>query len=320
LRGEFSMISVAIATYNRAGMVREAVMAALRQTRAPDEVIVADDASTDRTVEGILAIGDERVHVLRREANSGGVENWNCAMRSARGDFIAWCSDDDRFVPHHLEASVDFLEKHPEIGMVHSSFIDAIEADGRTEFAERKLRSKRALIVARRNLARYLLRYYNWPFHPSTLVMRREVWEQTGEFDARYALADTDWFVRAAQKFKIAMLPRHGVWNRRHPDNWSNRVGSARMQREIYEIVARRIGLVWRLVWRVNVKLRLAWTLGMRLGSGHAEAACAAWSVLTRETGWKLPRFVEWWGSAAIRRWCAGRAGSLGVRERVSPL
>ncbi len=42
-------ISVAIATYNRAGMVQEAIAAALAQSPAPDEIVVSDDASTDGT-------------------------------------------------------------------------------------------------------------------------------------------------------------------------------------------------------------------------------------------------------------------------------
>lgn len=314
-------VSVVIATFNRAEMVREAVMAALRQTRAPDEIVVADDASTDRTVEGISSLGDPRVRVVRRETNSGGVENWNSAMRAARGDYLAWCSDDDRFTPHHLEASVGFLEAHPEIGMVHSGFIDAIELDHRAEFVERKLRSRKPLVLHRGRLVRYMIRYYNWPFHPSTLVMRREVWERTGAFDARYALADTDWFVRAAEHFRIALLPRHGVINRRHAGNWSNRVGSARMQREIFEIVERRISNRFsKLLWRVNVKARLAWTIGLRVRSGHGDAACASWSVMARETGWAAPRWVERWGSRWIRWRSAGKIRTLGISERVSPL
>ncbi len=55
-------------------------------------------------------------------------------MNATRGDLIAWCSDDDRFLPGHLEASVGFLKAHPEIGMVHSSFVDAWETPaGRAE-------------------------------------------------------------------------------------------------------------------------------------------------------------------------------------------
>ncbi len=312
-------VSVAIATYNRAEMVREAVMAALAQTRAPDEIIVADDASTDRTVEGLEAIGDARVRVLTRQTNSGGVENWNGAMRAATGAFVAWCSDDDRFLPHHLETSIDFLKQNPRVAMVHSGFIDALESGGRTKMIERRLRSKRPIVVDRRKLARYMIRYYNWPFHPSTLVMRREVWERTGEFNPRYALADTDWFARAAGGFRIALLPRHGVVNRRHAGNWSNRVGSAAMQREIYEIVGRRISNpLWRVAWRVNVKARLAWTIRMRIATGHREAACSAWRVLAKETGWRVPEWMERWGSNWIGRLCAGRVAESGVS--VSPL
>jgi glycosyltransferase involved in cell wall biosynthesis len=54
-------ISVAIATYNRASMVRETVLAALAQSRPPDEIVVSDDASTDETVPVIQNIADTRV-------------------------------------------------------------------------------------------------------------------------------------------------------------------------------------------------------------------------------------------------------------------
>ena len=92
-------VSVAIATYNRAAMVRQAIEAALDQTRPPDEIVVADDASTDSTWAALnqLAAGEPRLRIFRREQNSGGVENWNFAIGQTSGDYIAWCSDDDRF-------------------------------------------------------------------------------------------------------------------------------------------------------------------------------------------------------------------------------
>jgi glycosyltransferase involved in cell wall biosynthesis len=329
-------VSVAIATYNRAAMVTAAIRAALGQTRAPDEVVVSDDASTDRTVAAVNEIAqcDGRVRLIGRSVNSGGVANWNTAMEATRGDFIAWCSDDDRFLPDHLEVSLEYLEQHPEVGMVHSGFVDALESNGRAEWVARRLRSERPLLVSAKNLMPYLIRYYNWPFHPSTLVLRRAVWERTGAFDSGYALADTDWFVRVAERFSIALLPRHGVLNRRHPGNWSNRIGSARMQREIFEIVDRAIGrrfprsfsgwprlISWRTIWRAVVRLRLVWTLGMRLKSGHEQAARAVWQALVQGTGRTAPRWIEIAGTEAIRRWCAGREPAhRGSRESVSPL
>ncbi|HLY05906.1 MAG TPA: glycosyltransferase family 2 protein [Rhizomicrobium sp.] len=324
-------VSVAIATYNRAHMVAEAIRAAIHQTREPEEVVVADDASTDRTVSVVEEISrrDPRVVLIRRETNSGGVANWNAAIDATRGEFIAWCSDDDRFLPDHLEASVEHLARHPEIGMVHSGFVDAIESRGRSEWVPRRLRAEQPLMVNRNCLIRYLIRYYDWPFHPSTLVFRRAVWERTGPFDPAFVLADTDWFVRAAEHFAIALLPRHGVLNRRHPGNWSNRIGSARMQLEILEIVERAIGrrypgawparIFWRTIWRANVRMRLMWTLGMRLAGGHEAAGCAAWRALV-QCSFKS-RVLDAMGCAAIRRWCARRDAEIrGAGENVSPL
>jgi glycosyltransferase involved in cell wall biosynthesis len=307
-------ISVVIATYNRSAMVRQAIEAALEQTFAPDEIVVSDDASTDETPLALQGL-PSHVRVFRRESNSGGVDNWNFAMRQARGDFLAWCSDDDRFLPQHLEQSMAFLEQHPEIGMVHSGFVDAIERDGRMVIAARPLRARRGpLMVHRKNLLPYMTRYYDWPFHPSTLVMRREVWEQTSEFDPHYALADTDWFVRAAQRFRIALLPAHGVINRRHAGNWSNRVGSARMQQEICEIVERIApNRIWRAIWRANVRLRLLLTLRARLRTGHAEAARAAWAVFAEMT---LPQ----WLARTGERFLVSRTGNQPRETSVSPL
>jgi len=102
-------VSVAIATYNRAAMVQQAIEAALDQSRPPDEIVVADDASTDSTWAALteLAGGEPRVRIFERERNSGGAENWSFAIGQTRGDYIAWCSDDDRFTSGHLEASVE---------------------------------------------------------------------------------------------------------------------------------------------------------------------------------------------------------------------
>jgi glycosyltransferase involved in cell wall biosynthesis len=326
-------VSVAIATYNRAEMVRQAIAAALSQTCPPDEIVVADDASTDSTwaVLNELATGEPRIRVFQRERNSGGVENWTFAIEQTTGDYIAWCSDDDRFTPDHLQASTEYLETHPEVGLVHSGFIDVMETGDSAYEQTRPLRFPRTRIVTQRDLLGYLTRYYDWPFHPSTLVMRRTVWERVGSFNPAYALADTDWFVRAAEQFPVAMLARHGVYNRRHAGNWSNRLGSARMQHEIFEIVEGAIDRrwaksvwprrAWKALWRANVRARLLLTLRARLKSGHFDAACAAWNMLTQGTGRKMPKFVVHAGWAAIRWWCGRREpGFEDTRQSVSPL
>jgi glycosyltransferase involved in cell wall biosynthesis len=324
-------VSVAIATYNRAAMVREAIEAALAQSYDVLEVAVADDASTDNTWSMLteFAERDPRVRIFRHEQNTGGVENWNFAIRQTKGDYIAWCSDDDRVLPDHLAASIAFLDGHPDVGLVHSGFRDAVETPAGAEIDNRPLRYDRDTVLDRESLLSYLTRYYDWPFHPSTIVMRRKVWETVGPFDARYALADTDWFVRAVECFPVAMLARHGVLNRRHPGNWSNRLGSAKMQREICGIVENAIDRLfvdqvifraaWKAIWRTNVRARLCLTLRARATTGHADAACAAWTQLL--DGTPVPSALRRGGERWIRRWSSRRAPSFqDARQSVSPL
>jgi len=179
--------------------------------------------------------------------------------------------------------------------------------------------------------AEIYFRYYDWPFHPSTLVMRRQLWEQTGPFDSQYALADTDWFVRAVEKFPVVLLPRYGVFNRRHAGNWSNRMGSARMQAEIFEIVDRALLRRWprggvrqtclRMLWRANVRTHLLLTVRARIRSGQGNAAAAAWSALTHATGTQAIERLDRPGQWLIRHSAARNEPSLPEgRESVSPL
>jgi glycosyltransferase involved in cell wall biosynthesis len=322
-------LSVAIATYNRAPMVIEAVEAALAQSRAPEEIIVSDDASTDETAARIesLAEGDRRVRLIRQTRNSGGVRNWNAAMAATRGELIAWCSDDDRFLAGHLESSAAYLETHPEIGLVHSGFVDSIETKEGRHLEPRPLRP--VSILTKDHLLRYLIRHYDWPFHPSTMVMRRSVWEQVGPFDPGYHFSDTEWFLRVVAKFPVAYLARQGVLNRRHPGNWSNRLGSAHLQRELFEVVD---GMIcreytgWgrrlrRELWRAHVRTRLALTLRARLQSGHGEAARAVWHGLLQQTGLATPVWIERAGGVIIHALSAGRERRFrDPGQSVSPL
>jgi glycosyltransferase involved in cell wall biosynthesis len=330
-------VSVVIATFNRAGMVRQAIQAALAQSRPPEEIVVLDDASTDATPETLaeMAALHRRLRVFRRASNSGGVEAWNEAAAQAHGDYIAFCADDDRFLREHLEASLAYLEDHPQAGLVHSGFIDAVEAPGDESFAERPLRSQEPLQTTRGDLISYMTRYYNWPLHPSTLVVRRAVWESSGGYNPAYALADTDWFVRVVEQIPAVLLPRHGVYNRRHAGNWSNRLGSARMQAEIFEIVESSIArlfagqtpgralqrAIWRALWRANARLHLLLTVWARLQSGHGDAACAAWHGMLQNTGRQAPLWLERVGEHILRWRCRSRKGtSAKPRERFSPL
>ena len=236
-------VSVVIATYNRSRMVREAVLAAWNQTLPPDEIVVSDDCSPDDTLEVLEALKKEVpiLKIISTSTNSGGVPNWNHVIEASSGELIAWCSDDDRFKPDHLKNAIAYLSTHEEVGLIHSGFEEVFDGgETRLDVRKTQLKSNSIILVNRSNAIDYFSRNFSWYFHPSTLVFRRSLWNSVGHFDKRYALADTDWFLRAAINHQLVYLPYYGVINRRHAGgsgNWSARVGSIEMQRELYRAI-----------------------------------------------------------------------------------
>ncbi|HZY04967.1 MAG TPA: glycosyltransferase [Anaeromyxobacteraceae bacterium] len=116
-------VSIVIPTFNRLGMLAEAVTSALAQ-RYPDlEVLVSDNASEDGTREAMQAhIADRRFRYFRNETNLGMVANWRKAVfEHARGDFFLILSDDDRLIdPDYVSKAMALVQRHPQVVMVYA--------------------------------------------------------------------------------------------------------------------------------------------------------------------------------------------------------
>src|SRR5512140_2644512 len=94
------LLSVVIATYNRAERVRRAIQSVLDDPADFFEVIVGDDGSTDHTPEAIQPfLKDHRLRHYRNPTNLGMRENYLKICGEARGDYIFILTDDDWLVP-----------------------------------------------------------------------------------------------------------------------------------------------------------------------------------------------------------------------------
>jgi glycosyltransferase involved in cell wall biosynthesis len=114
------LISFLIPSYNHARYIGECVESILRQEGSFDfEVIVADDCSTDDTLEVLKGVRDTRVRVLPGEQNAGQVATMNRAVAAARGQFLARQDSDNRYRPYFLEATLEIFRAHPNVGMVY---------------------------------------------------------------------------------------------------------------------------------------------------------------------------------------------------------
>jgi glycosyltransferase involved in cell wall biosynthesis len=114
-------VSVVMPVYNGETFLEEALLSVLTQSLRDIEVIVVDDGSTDRTPEILAYVTDPRVRVLT-QPNGGIAAALNFGVAHARGRYVARMDADDRCVPERLDRQVSFLETHPEVAAVGSSY------------------------------------------------------------------------------------------------------------------------------------------------------------------------------------------------------
>jgi glycosyltransferase involved in cell wall biosynthesis len=110
------LVSVVIATFNRAALIPGVIQSVLAQSYKNIEIIVVDDGSTDGT-KNIIDQFKQKIQYIYTE-NGGPAHARNTGMKAAQGKYIAFLDSDDLYLPHKLELQVAFLESHPEVGMV----------------------------------------------------------------------------------------------------------------------------------------------------------------------------------------------------------
>ncbi len=113
-------VSVIIPTYNREKFIAECIQSALTQSYANIEIIVSDNASTDRTWDICQEIAkqDQRVVLVRNETNIGPVRNWIEGIKKASGEYCKILFSDDGLKPDCLEIMVPKLAPD-DVGFVY---------------------------------------------------------------------------------------------------------------------------------------------------------------------------------------------------------
>jgi glycosyltransferase involved in cell wall biosynthesis len=117
-------VSVIIATFNRAAMLRCAIRSVLAQDFEDFELLVVGDRCTDNSAEVVASFADARVRWFNRDENCG--SQWgpnNDGIAQARGELIAFLGHDDLWFPWHLRTLVPLLDggadlAHPLVALL----------------------------------------------------------------------------------------------------------------------------------------------------------------------------------------------------------
>ncbi len=127
-------VSVVMPVFNGELYLAEAIESVLSQTYRDFEFLIIDDGSTDSTASLIAGYQDPRIRIIRNQQNLGLIRSLNLGFELASGEYIARMDADDVCLPKRLEKQVNYLDAHPEVGVVGSYMIGFGERSGPIRF------------------------------------------------------------------------------------------------------------------------------------------------------------------------------------------
>jgi len=110
---ENAKVSIIIPAYNAEKYLEEAIKSCLDQTVRPYEIIVINDGSTDRTEEIALSYLPAGVVYAFNSENRGIGYTRAKGVKLAKGDYIGFCSADDKLNPNFIEAMLSYAKSYP---------------------------------------------------------------------------------------------------------------------------------------------------------------------------------------------------------------
>jgi glycosyltransferase involved in cell wall biosynthesis len=201
-------ISVVMAVRDGERWLSAAIASIQRQTFSQFELIIIDDGSTDETSRIIDAQfqSDPRIIAIHQD-RLGLVAALNRGLAATRGQFVARLDADDIAEPERLARQFEYLERHPEIGLV-GTWAHKIDEQGTVVGTLTPPTGTKALSA--------LLNRTN-PFLHSSIMMRKNVLEKVGFFRTAFAGAeDYDLWIRMSEISGVANIPEYLLRYRIH--------------------------------------------------------------------------------------------------------
>jgi glycosyltransferase involved in cell wall biosynthesis len=180
--GAAGRCSIIVPTHNRRRLLRRTLATLMAQTHGDFEIIVSDDGSTDGTADEVTAMPDSRVHLVRSPECQG--------VAAARGEWLAFCDDDDLWVPGKLDRQIARMRATGR----QWSYGGAVFVDDHLNVL------RLSGIPVPETLARRLAHGNAIPGSCSSVVASRRCIEAAGGFDPQLSLlADWDLWLRLFQ-------------------------------------------------------------------------------------------------------------------------
>jgi glycosyltransferase involved in cell wall biosynthesis len=240
-------VSVGMPVYDGERYLEEAIGSVLRQTQTDLELVISDNASTDRTGDicRSFAAADPRVRYYRNEVNLGAHPNFNRAFELSRGGYFKWAAHDDVLKPDFLRCCVEALESVPDAAVCQSA-IEYIDESGASLGIHRHHVAGSESEDSARRFAAMTLRPHDC--YSMMGVLRRSLVEQCMPL-ASFHGADRALLARIALAGRFITVPNTLLQVRDHAGRYSRAQKGLRDRAAWYD--ARNVGRLSFPVWRL---------------------------------------------------------------------
>jgi glycosyltransferase involved in cell wall biosynthesis len=211
-------VSIGLPVHNGENFLAAALDSILAQTFEDFELIISDNASTDRT-EDICreyAARDSRLLYHRNASNLGASTNFNHVFERSLGQYFKWAAHDDLIAPTFLERCVEILDREPEVVLCFPA-IGYINEQGRIERI-----AQGNLSICARSPADRLCCFVNYQIAGEDIfwavfgLMRSEALRQTGLL-GKYIAADQILLMKLLLLWQFYEIPELLYYRRIHP-------------------------------------------------------------------------------------------------------
>jgi len=190
-------LSILMPVYNEEKYIRESIESVLNQNFKDFELLILDDASTDKSLE---IIKEYESHpsvyiILPNRERMGLTRSFNVLLRESKGEYVCILGADDIFMPNRLEVAMKFHNEHPEIG---ASYSDCYWMD-------EKGNTIREIKCMEYDLKMLLLSEY---INVMTMMIKKSCLDEIGGFDEELELSqDSLMKFEIGQRFGMARIP-----------------------------------------------------------------------------------------------------------------
>lgn len=234
--------------FNGENYIEPAIDSILKQTFTDFELIIVDNASTDKTQQICkkYEMKDKRVRYYRNRINIGAVANYNRAFSYANGEYFKWAAHDDVLAPEFLSKCANVLDNDPTIVLCHTKTARIDEQGKQHEIYRYKIKTD--LPKPHERFGEFVTKRYeddSWIFIFG--LMRSEQLRKT-KLQGRFIGSDINLLAEISLLGRIFEIPEVLFYRRSHQEALSNKTSAKQMSYNetiVWWVGQERLSLTW---------------------------------------------------------------------------